>query len=160
MPCLSRSHPKAACAALGSWCVHLCELPLSKQRQHCCCSHVTLCCDADGARLLQAAKVQPLTLTGPRFSVRPGELVGICGEVGSGKSSLLAALLGELQPIPPAGWQLGTAIPGCPVMVGTVAYCQQTPWIVAGTVRENVTFGAHSHDEARCVHFSIHAASV
>ncbi|GIM00721.1 hypothetical protein Vretimale_5668, partial [Volvox reticuliferus] len=40
-----------------------------------------------------------LTLYGIRFDAAPGELVGICGTVGSGKSSLLAALLGELQPL-------------------------------------------------------------
>ena len=43
----------------------------------------------------------PLTLQSPAFCVQPGQLVGVCGEVGCGKSSLLAALLGELQPIPP-----------------------------------------------------------
>ena len=42
-----------------------------------------------------------LTLQSPAFRVQPGQLVGVCGEVGCGKSSLLAALLGELQPIPP-----------------------------------------------------------
>jgi len=46
-----------------------------------------------------------LTLRGVRLDVRPGELIGICGEVGSGKSSLLAALLGELQPLVEVGAQ-------------------------------------------------------
>jgi ABC-type branched-subunit amino acid transport system ATPase component len=31
--------------------------------------------------------------------VQPGELVAVIGEVGAGKSSLLAALLGELMPV-------------------------------------------------------------
>jgi ABC-type multidrug transport system fused ATPase/permease subunit len=39
------------------------------------------------------------TLEGVVLSVAPGELLGICGEVGAGKSSVLAALLGELQPV-------------------------------------------------------------
>ena len=39
------------------------------------------------------------TLKGIRLEVNPGELLGVVGEVGSGKSSLLAALLGELQPL-------------------------------------------------------------
>lgn len=31
------------------------------------------------------------------MTIKPGELVGIAGQVGSGKSSLLLALLGEMQ---------------------------------------------------------------
>ena len=33
----------------------------------------------------------------PEFSVRPGELVAVVGRVGAGKSSLLQALLGNMQ---------------------------------------------------------------
>lgn len=39
------------------------------------------------------------TLLGVRLVVQPGELVAVVGEVGAGKSSLLAALLGELMPV-------------------------------------------------------------
>ena len=39
------------------------------------------------------------TLAGVRLAVPAGQLVGVCGEVGAGKSSLLAALLGELLPV-------------------------------------------------------------
>ncbi len=132
-----------------------------------------------------------LTLCGVEFEAAPGELLGICGAVGSGKSSLLSALLGELQPLkgsgkgqgcagkaaqPMVAIELGdgahangssnganghsTALPGnggCggstgsddrgPLMYGRVAYCAQVPWIVAGSVRDNITFG-QPYDEA------------
>jgi len=39
------------------------------------------------------------TLSGVHLVVQPGELVAVVGEVGAGKSSLLAALLGELMPV-------------------------------------------------------------
>lgn len=86
--------------------------------------------------------VAPLTLHAPKFQVAPGQFVGIAGEVGSGKTSLLSALLGELQPVPPVGYRPGDAIAGAPVMAGRVAYCQQVPWIEAGSVRANITFGS------------------
>jgi ABC-type multidrug transport system fused ATPase/permease subunit len=82
-----------------------------------------------------------LTLRAPRFRVEPGQLVGICGEVGSGKTSLLAALLGELQPMPPPDYTAGKPIQGAPLVTGSVAYCQQIPWIEAGTVKDNILFG-------------------
>ena len=88
-------------------------------------------------------------LRAPTFTIEPGQLVGVCGEVGSGKSSLLAALLGELQPIPPRGYQAGKAIAGAPVVTGGVAYCAQAPWIQAGTARDNVLFGC-AYDAERC----------
>lgn len=49
------------------------------------------------------------TLMGVRLVVQPGELVAVVGEVGAGKSSLLAALLGELMPVRgPDGQVTGT----------------------------------------------------
>ena len=50
--------------------------------------------------------------------------------MGSGKSSLLEALLGETLPVQAPG----KAAAG-PVLCGSVAYCSQVPWIVSGSVR-------------------------
>jgi energy-coupling factor transporter ATP-binding protein EcfA2 len=44
-------------------------------------------------------------LTNVHLTVRRGELIGVAGRVGSGKSSLLLALLGELMPV---GWTVET----------------------------------------------------
>ena len=100
------------------------------------------------------------TLKGLVLELRPGELLGITGEVGSGKSSLLSALLGELLPLkePQAGAQgdgvasassgsssgqhkIGNGFGG-PIVVGSMAYCPQVPWIVSGSVRDNIVFGS------------------
>jgi len=60
--------------------------------------------------------------------VRQGSVVAVIGEVGSGKSSLLLAILGEL-----------CASPGGHVYAPTrCSYCSQIPWIVEGTIRDNI----------------------
>jgi ABC-type multidrug transport system fused ATPase/permease subunit len=84
--------------------------------------------------------------------------VAVVGPVGAGKSSLLSALLGELQPVwpvdaTPANSPIssgnGTKSRTTPeiVVAGSVAYCSQIPWIMAGTVRENILFGRDMHPQ-------------
>lgn len=65
------------------------------------------------------------------FRVEPGCLVAVIGAVGSGKSSLIQTLLGEL-PL-----TSGKAM----VAARAVSYSSQEPWIFSGTLRENILFG-------------------
>lgn len=60
-----------------------------------------------------------------------GAFVAIVGPVGSGKSSLLRALIGDLQEVRSKDFRLGAK----------VAYCPQTAWLFSATVRENIVFG-------------------
>ena len=69
------------------------------------------------------------------LQVRRGEFVGICGSVGSGKSSLLLAMLGELW-----GMKRAQLRPHAFVR-GRVAYVAQEAWIQNATLRDNVLFG-------------------
>lgn len=78
-----------------------------------------------------------LSLSGINFTVKPGELLVVIGRVGSGKSSILMALMGEL-PI----------VSGDLTLYGRISYASQEPWIFAGTVEENILFGAE-YDEKR-----------
>ncbi|KAM0749801.1 hypothetical protein T439DRAFT_39861 [Meredithblackwellia eburnea MCA 4105] len=80
------------------------------------------------------AAVDP-TLVDINLSLKKGELLAVVGRVGSGKSSLLSSILGEM-----------TKLDGSVTVRGTVAYCNQQPWIMGGTVRSNITFG-HRFDE-------------
>jgi ABC-type multidrug transport system fused ATPase/permease subunit len=64
------------------------------------------------------------------FSARKGELSCIVGRVGSGKSSLLQSILGELY-----------KNDGEVVVRGRVAYVAQAPWVMNASVRENIVFG-------------------
>ena len=70
------------------------------------------------------------TLSDITFNVRNGNLLVITGAVGSGKSSLLTAILGELP--------LHT---GSISYHGKMAYVPQIPWVFSGTIRENILFG-------------------
>lgn len=67
----------------------------------------------------------------------PPTLTCILGPVGSGKSSLLNVLLGELK-----------KITGTTKLRGSTAYVPQVPFIIHGTVRDNVLFGL-AFDEKR-----------
>lgn len=54
----------------------------------------------------------------------------------AGKSSILAALLGELQPSRARGELGPERYAPSPVSVrGSVAYCSQVPWIVSGSLK-------------------------
>ncbi|XP_076453500.1 ATP-binding cassette sub-family C member 5-like [Babylonia areolata] len=64
------------------------------------------------------------------LSVSKGELIGICGMKGSGKSALLAAIMGRMQ-----------LLNGDIKLSGRIAYAGQEPWIINGTARENIVFG-------------------
>ncbi|KAF8308383.1 hypothetical protein DL93DRAFT_2100728 [Clavulina sp. PMI_390] len=73
----------------------------------------------------------------------PGNLNLVIGPTGSGKSSLLLALLGELHymPISSDSWM---NLP----RDGGVSYCAQEPWILNETIKENILFGS-AYDEER-----------
>ncbi|CAO3629947.1 unnamed protein product [Cunninghamella echinulata] len=64
------------------------------------------------------------------IQVKKGELVSVVGRVGSGKSTLISALLGDI-----------TKVDGTVHLRGSVAYCSQQPYIINATVRENILFG-------------------
>lgn len=65
-----------------------------------------------------------------------GSFVAIVGAIGSGKSSLLSALLGEMRKI---GGQV--------VFGGSTALCSQVPWIFNASIRDNILFGKPFEEE-------------
>ncbi|XP_037554286.2 multidrug resistance-associated protein 1-like [Dermacentor silvarum] len=68
------------------------------------------------------------------FDVEPGSLVGIVGFVGSGKSSLLSAILGDTQ-----------CLEGSVTCVGRIAYVPQLPNVHNMTIRDNILYGRPLH---------------
>ncbi|XP_038198703.1 ATP-binding cassette sub-family C member 10 [Arvicola amphibius] len=67
------------------------------------------------------------------LKVKKGALVGVVGKVGCGKSSLLAAITGELHRL--CGW---VAVSGLSKGFGLAT---QEPWIQCATIRDNILFG-------------------
>ncbi|XP_043211792.1 ATP-binding cassette sub-family C member 3-like isoform X6 [Amphibalanus amphitrite] len=74
--------------------------------------------------------------------VKEGSLVAVVGTVGSGKSSLLSALLGEMEKV---GGRVNTK--------GNVAYVAQEAWIQNATLKDNILFGRTLDEDLynRCV---------
>ncbi|CAL5032421.1 unnamed protein product [Urochloa decumbens] len=70
------------------------------------------------------------TLTNIELQVKRGMKVAICGMVGSGKSSLLSCILGEMP-----------KRDGAVRVSGSKAYVPQTAWILSGNIRDNILFG-------------------
>ena len=74
-----------------------------------------------------------VTLKNINFMVKPGEVLGIIGEVGSGKSSLLQAILNCLILLNPKDCK-GIYVKG------KIGYVSQIPWIQNETIRNNILF--------------------
>jgi ABC-type multidrug transport system fused ATPase/permease subunit len=84
------------------------------------------------------------------FRIWPGQLVVVRGTVGSGKSSLLLAMLGEMylqheqsryDTCEGYNGSAGRANASAFALTGSVAYASQQPWIQNMTLRDNILFG-------------------
>ncbi|XP_023145898.1 ATP-binding cassette sub-family C member 9 isoform X5 [Amphiprion ocellaris] len=89
-----------------------------------------------------------LTLSDINIRIPTGQLTMIVGQVGCGKSSLLLAMLGEMQAI--EGRVYWSKLPDCEMINEgnisknrySVAYAAQKSWLLNATVEENITFGS------------------
>ncbi|KAK6173040.1 hypothetical protein SNE40_016576 [Patella caerulea] len=77
----------------------------------------------------------PPTLKSINMEIKEGELIAVVGPVGAGKSSLLSALLGEMD-----------KLKGAVNIKGTVAYVPQQAWIQNLSLKDNILFGQDATD--------------
>jgi ATP-binding cassette, subfamily B, multidrug efflux pump len=83
------------------------------------------------------------SLRGVSFTIRPGEVVGLVGQTGSGKSTLFSLLL-RLYPVPPETIFLGGRdLSGISLaqLRRSVRLVSQDPFLFSDTVLENICFG-------------------
>ncbi|XP_056229586.1 multidrug resistance-associated protein 5 isoform X4 [Seriola aureovittata] len=71
------------------------------------------------------------------LSIQQGKLVGVCGSVGSGKTSLISAILGQQM----------TVLDGSVAVRGRLAYVAQQAWILNATLRDNILFGQQYQED-------------
>ncbi|KZC08998.1 Multidrug resistance-associated protein 1 [Dufourea novaeangliae] len=88
----------------------------------------------NGSFTWDTENVDKPTLRNINLQVNPGQLVAVVGTVGSGKSSLISALLGEMD-----------KISGRVNTMGSIAYVSQQAWIQNASLQENVLFGKPLH---------------
>ncbi|XP_078581258.1 ATP-binding cassette sub-family C member 5-like [Branchiostoma floridae x Branchiostoma japonicum] len=79
----------------------------------------------EGDTLLAVEKLFDINLT-----MFKGTLLGVCGSVGAGKSSVISAILNEMR-----------LVKGDVAVEGKIAYVAQQAWILNATVKDNILFG-------------------
>ncbi|KAF8166131.1 ABC transporter [Mycena galopus ATCC 62051] len=94
---------------------------------------------ANATAALEQARVEEervFKMMNLNFSIPRGQLVAIVGAVGSGKTSLLQGMIGEMR-----------KTSGYTKFGGSVGYCPQSAWIQNATIRENICFGLPFEEE-------------
>lgn len=84
----------------------------------------------DSASTLAAEENKPFELREMSLSVKRNELIAVIGSVGSGKSSLLSALAGDMR-----------QTSGHVRLGASRAFCPQSAWIQNAAVKDNILFG-------------------
>jgi ABC-type multidrug transport system fused ATPase/permease subunit len=85
---------------------------------------------------ISEAEISFQGLNNINLRVPKGSLIAVVGPVGSGKSSLLAAIFGEME-----------QHTGSLVLGGSIGYCPQQPWLLNANVRQNILVSKTFNEE-------------
>ncbi|KAJ8331529.1 Transporter of the ATP-binding cassette (ABC) [Batrachochytrium dendrobatidis] len=108
--------------------------------------------------LISSQSTDEASATNPAFVLRDlniefpvGGFSVICGSTGSGKSSLISALLGEMRRLQGRNYIPDRCTSADDQTTGTsngIAYAAQSAWLLNATIRDNILFG-EAYDEQR-----------
>ncbi|KAJ2655175.1 hypothetical protein GGH99_007221, partial [Coemansia sp. RSA 1285] len=87
------------------------------------------CVKMSGARFRRIDQSE-VVLNVDAFEAKEEQIIAITGSVGAGKTTFIMAILGELE-----------LVSGNCQAQGSLAFVGQDPWIMGGTIRENILFG-------------------
>ncbi|KAJ2889159.1 hypothetical protein FB639_000105 [Coemansia asiatica] len=93
-------------------------------------SHEDVLVSVDNGTFKWSASDENPSVSNVNIRCKRTELVAVVGTVGSGKSSLVSAILGEM-----------VKCSGNVSISGSIAYVPQQPWIVNATLRDNILLG-------------------
>lgn len=91
---------------------------------------------SDPTTVTKGEPLRLLTLNRISLQASSGMLLAVVGQTGSGKSSILSALLGEIR-----------CVYGTVFVKGRIAYVGQQAFIQNGSLRDNIIFGREFNDE-------------
>ncbi|KAJ2807519.1 ATP-binding cassette glutathione S-conjugate transporter ycf1 [Coemansia helicoidea] len=99
--------------------------------------------ELDGCSFMWSQRSHDQVLKDVTLRTSGSEVVAVVGKTGAGKSSLLLSICGELEMTAGTGG-----------VTGTIAYLEQSPWIMNDTMRANVLFGREYDAEffAKVIH--------
>lgn len=105
--------------------------PFKKSKEHSKLDDEVELPEIDKENKFESTKIKDINL-----KIKRGDLVLVVGEVGSGKTSLLSSILGEMQ-------LLGGSLKS----TGSISYVPQTPFLRNSTIRQNILFGFKMNDD-------------
>ena len=82
------------------------------------------------------------------FTARPGELTVLSGPSGAGKSTALLSLLGHARPVAGEIQIDGRLLGSRESLADSIAYIGQSPWLMEGTIRDNIAIAKPTAGDA------------